>query len=94
VSGIVSIVEIRWLGSECGHVDSQGRPNAGRSNARVHPVSASGHPASSQRLSESYGSINRKVLAWGSLSWHFDILDILVSLSKYLSFISIIDSSS
>jgi hypothetical protein len=40
--------------------------------------------ASSQQLFEPRGSINRKVPAWGSLSWHFDILDILVSLSKHL----------
>jgi hypothetical protein len=39
------------------------------------------------------GSINRSWPVLGSLSWHFDILDILVSLSKHLTLISIIDSS-
>jgi hypothetical protein len=60
----------------------------------VRLVGASGHPETAQRLSESWGSINRKVPAWGSLSWHFDILSILVSLSKHLSLISILDPSS
>ena len=50
----------------------------------------SGQPESAQRLFESWGSINRKVPAWGSHSWHFDILDILVSQSKQLPLISII----
>ena len=36
-----------------------------------------------QRLFEPRGSINRCWSAWGSLSWHFDILDIFVSLSKH-----------
>jgi hypothetical protein len=57
-------------------------------------LGASGHPASSQWLFVSWGSINRKVPAWGSLSWHFDILDILEILSKHLLLISIIDLSS
>jgi hypothetical protein len=39
------------------------------------------------------GSINSVWVAWGSLSWYFDISDILVRLSKHLSLISIIDSS-
>jgi hypothetical protein len=52
-----------------------------------------GHPESAQWLFDLWGSINRKVPAWGSLSWHFDILDILVSIRKHLILISIIDSS-
>jgi hypothetical protein len=55
---------------------------------------ASGHPVTTQRLFELWGSRNTKAPAWGSHSWHFDILDILVSLSKHLPLISIIDSSS
>jgi hypothetical protein len=79
---------------ERGHVDGRGRLDAGRPDARVHSVSASSHPASSQQLSKSCGSINRKVSTWGSLSWHFDILGILVRLSKHLPLISILNSSS
>jgi hypothetical protein len=40
------------------------------------------------------GAINSGWPALGSLSWHFDILDILVSLSKHFPLISILDSSS
>jgi hypothetical protein len=40
------------------------------------------------------GSINRVWPVPSHLSWHFDILDILVSLSKHLSLIFILDSSS
>jgi hypothetical protein len=39
-------------------------------------------------------SINSVWPAPRLLSWHFNILDILVSLSKHLSLISILDSSS
>jgi hypothetical protein len=39
------------------------------------------------------GSINSVLTAWGSLSWHFDIPNILVTLRKHLSLIFIIDSS-
>jgi hypothetical protein len=79
---------------KCGHMDSFKQLDAGRPDVRVRPVSASSHPKTAQRLFELWGSINRKALAQGSFSWYFDILDILVSLSKYLSLIFIIDSSS
>jgi hypothetical protein len=55
---------------------------------------AFGRLAASQQLYFEGASINSVWLALGSLSWHLDILDILMSLSKHLSHISIINSSS
>ena len=54
---------------------------------------ASGRACEEQRLYLFEGAIYRLWPAWGSLSWHFDILDIFVSLSKLLPLIFIIDSS-
>ena len=75
---------VEWLGGATGLY----RLDVGR---RL--VSMSGTPSTVQGLFEPRGSINRWCLARGSHSWHFDILDILVSLSKHLLLISIIDSS-
>ena len=52
------------------------------------------NPQAEQRLYFLGVSINSVWPALGSLSWHFDILDILVGPSKHLPLISIIDSSS
>ena len=87
-------VEIERLWFIRGHADDHRQPDAGRLDIGACPVSVFGQPESAQRLFESWGSINSKVPAWGSLSWYFDILDILVSLNKHLPLIYIIDSSS
>jgi hypothetical protein len=68
-------------------MDGLEQPDTGQPDARVHPVI----PCAEQWLYFIGDSINRKVPAWGSLSWYFDILNILVSLNKYLPPISIID---
>jgi hypothetical protein len=81
-------------GSKRCHVDVIRQPNAGDQTLGCIRSAEFGHPESAQQLFDLWGSINRKVLAWGYPSWHFDILDILVSLIKHLLLISIRDSSS
>ena len=73
---------VEWLGGATGLY---------RLDVGQRPVTTFSAPSTAQQLFEPRGSINRWWLAWGSLSWHFDIL---VSLSKHLPLISIIDSSS
>jgi hypothetical protein len=58
------------------------------------PVDAQWPQSESQRLYSFRGLINSCWPAPSYLSWHFDILNILVSLSKHLSLISILDLSS
>jgi hypothetical protein len=64
-------VEIEWRRFKWGHVDDLERLDAGRPDVGVRPVIVSDHPETAQRLSESWGSINRKTPAWGSLFWYF-----------------------
>jgi hypothetical protein len=72
-------------------------PDAGvhvRSTRPTRPVAPRQAALRAQRLYFFGASINSVWPAQRHLSWHFDILDILVSLIKHLSLISIIDSSS
>jgi hypothetical protein len=82
--------EIRWPRFEARTHGRPGVTEPRRPDLDQSPVL----PARAQQLFEPRGSINSPWPAWGSLSWHFDILDILVSLRKHLPLISIIDSSS
>ena len=74
-----------------------GAPDAGLERPvppAVHLVAPFSAHCKSQRLYLFEGPINTCWLAWGSLSWHSSIFDILVSLSKHLPLISFIDYSS
>jgi hypothetical protein len=60
----------------------------------AHPVDAQWPQSESQRLYSFGGLINSCWPAPSYLSWHFDIFNILVNLSKHLSLIFILDLSS